>query len=59
MFISCEEKQEHDAAGKEELFDENKDTDKEDQQSIDVKKLSENREGIIKIGIEDSSSEED
>ena len=59
MFISCEEKQENDAAGKAELFDENKDTDKEDQQSIDVKKLSENREGIIKIGIEDSSSEED
>ena len=31
MFISCEEKQENDAAGKAELFDENKDTDKEDQ----------------------------
>ena len=27
MFISCEEKQENDAAVKEELFEENKDTD--------------------------------
>ena len=56
MSISCHEKQENYAAGKEELFDENKDTDKEDLESIDVEELSVNREGIVDV--EDSSSEE-